>query len=205
MNIREVQARSRIDREFIEELLRDRVFKSGNSPNPAAMDKLTSRLRGLRLAIEARKVAVQRDKEQQQKIRAALDVLIEFLPDARKAREGQEASAPATRYPRGPTVEDAITTIDTLNSAAVYARTHLVFGPDLILFIPWTEEWEDSAKTLDRVFNETLGEQPRDATYRFIQEIVPYLTGESPGYDAVRSALMRGRLVNRGKSKRPLP
>jgi hypothetical protein len=193
------------DREFLGELLRERVFKSGNSPAPASIAKLASRLRGLRVAIEARKVAVQRDREQQQKIRAALDVLIELLPDARKAREGQEASAAATRYPQGPTVQDAITTIDTLNSAAVYARTNLVFGPDLILFSPWTEEWKDSAKTLDTVFNETLGEQPRDATYRFIQEIVPYLTGESPGYDAVRSALMRGRLVNRGKSKRPLP
>lgn len=110
----------------------------------------------------------------------------------------------ATPWPEGPTVRDAIATIDALNSAAVCARVHTLFGPDHMLFSPFTEEWEDIAQRLDTDFNEILGKQPRDATYRFVQEIVPHLTGESPSYLAVRSAFLKNRLVDRGKPRRPL-
>jgi hypothetical protein len=191
--------------EFLEKILRERVFKSGDLPNRAAIAKLASRLRGLRGLIEARKSAIQLDKERQQKIRAALDVLIELLPEARKEREKQEPLNPATCQLDSPTVRETIATIDTLNSAAVYARVHLLFGPELVLFSPFTEEWKDSAKVLYKIFKEISEKQSDEAAYRFVQEIVPYLTGEAPGYDAVRSAFFRNRLVNRGKSQRPLP
>jgi hypothetical protein len=191
---------------WLEKILREKeVLKSGDSLDPAAIAKLAFNLADLRMQIELRKPAMQLEKERQRKIRDALDVLIELLPDARKDREKQEPSTLATHWPQGPTVEDAIATIDTLNSAAVYARVHMLFGPGLLTFCPFTEEWEDSAKRLDKLFNTILGKQSKDATYRFVEAVVPYLTGENPSYDAVRSAFMRGRLVDRGKSRRPLP
>jgi hypothetical protein len=73
----------------------------------------------------------------------------------------------------------------------------MLFGPHLKLFGPPTEEWKDIAQRLDADFNNILGDQPRDATYRFVQEIVPYLTGESPTYVAVRSAFIKKVIVNR--------
>lgn len=193
------------DAPLLTKLLQEKVIKSGDSLDPAAVSKLASALGNCRVQIELRKSAMQLEKDRQRKIRDALDVLIELLPDARKDREKQEPSTLATHWPQGPTVEDAIATIDTLNSAAVYARVHMLFGPGLFTFSPFTEEWQDSAKRLDELFNTILGKQSRDATYRFVEAIVPYLTGEHPPYEGVRSAFMRKRLVDRGKSRRPMP
>jgi hypothetical protein len=194
------------DAEFLAQLLKDKkIFKSGTYPNNDKIKQLAFRLGAYRSFIEHRKAVISREKERHRRIRDALDVLIELLPGDRKEKEEQDARTAATWGPLAPTHEDDIATIDTLNSAAVDARVNMLFGPHLTLFGPPTEEWRDIAQCLDTDFNNILGDQPRDATYRFVQEIIPYLTGESPNYDAVRSAFMRGRLVNRGKSKRLLP
>lgn len=166
--------------DFLMKILRERdVFQSGSLPAPASIADLASRLSSYLVFIDYKTAARRREKEER-KIRDALDVLIERLPEARKDRERLGADA-----------KEAIAEIDTLLSAAHDAKVTCLFGPALALYGPPMAEWEDIANHLDADFNEALGEQSRETTYRFIEVIAPILISELPSCIAVKSAFIK--------------
>ena len=194
------------DAKFLKQLLDEReVFKSGKKPVTAEkIKKLASRLGALRLLIEQRKESLQEEEERQRKIRDALDVLIELLPEERnRCSRTLWSILDATDTAEGD--NERLKRLDRLNGDAVAARVGMQFGPHPALLFPFESKWHTLAPRLAKMFNEILGKQPKDATYRFIVAVIPYLTGEQPNADAVEQAFKRNSFAKRPRFVSTLP
>jgi hypothetical protein len=200
--------------EKVRALLCDEVLKANAvRPTTSQIRSLSESLTLLRDVAAARAIAIQEDSDKRQKIEWAVGILVELLPDHRKHYERipQSMDYWATHGTR------AIEGFDLL-AAAAGARADLAALDALVLAVqgavdrglphrdillavgPPTETWMDIAQSLDTMFNDALGGQPRKATYRFIRSVVPDITGENPTFLAIETAFKRNRFVNRGTS-----
>jgi hypothetical protein len=60
------------------------------------------------------------------------------------------------------------------------------------------KQWTDYAPDLRMIFRNELSPDPRDqAAFRLIEKTAPTITGETPGFNAVRTELLRGRWQKR--------
>jgi hypothetical protein len=62
------------------------------------------------------------------------------------------------------------------------------------------ESWKDIAPMLIKLFFSSLGEQTKAASYRFVEVIMPYMTGEQPTYETIETEFKKKPFVNGGNA-----
>jgi hypothetical protein len=84
----------------------------------------------------------------------------------------------------------ALSALEELMSAAGRAsQQRILTAPELR--IPPVDSWPRYAEVLEQKFHSLLPDQSKEAAYRFIVEVLPWVTGEEPTVDAVEKHLKR--------------
>jgi hypothetical protein len=190
--------------ESLHTLLREKVLK-GSAVLPLQSDpgiKLLVRyLNNLREFAKNWRVPWPEKTEQLNKVGEAVGTLAELLPGLRDdyAKLQKLLECLYTRSEVAEAQAD-LDGFDLLIFAVTHARQRkLPFGRMGWHFGKKIECWEDVAKDLQKAFHDFLPGQSKEAGLRFIVEVVPAIVQQHPTFHAVRTALMRNRLVNRGE------
>lgn len=156
-----------------------------------------------------------RELEKRDAIADAIYCLTEDFPDQRKHYlaevemcerwETDESLSESKRLYFAKAREDAqarLIALDDLTAAAERARElglPMIFSPELVMSSP-TKRWVDIAKDLRWALEMAVPDCSKESVYRFIEAVVPDITGEQPSHEAVKTAFKKKRLENRGNA-----
>lgn len=118
------------------------------------------------------------------------------------ARSVREATAAKLGIPCGPDFKDGLAKLradlaamDALIAAAWVARERgLPLAHPMNVTSPAAELWPDIAEDLQKMLLAVLPAAGLEASYHFIEAVVPTITGEKPTYPAVKTAFVMKRL-----------
>lgn len=178
-------------------LLRERILKA-NEALPSIKDsgiaQLALALNIIRHQVEETREAWREEPNRLKRIDDAIGVLTDELPLQlqyfTEIAGGAQADAPG---PLLSAAKELVTSARKVRKHGVPQGINMLFLPSLPI-----KSWMDIATDLQKVFSNALPGQPKAAIYRFIAEVVPAITGETPTVEAVKTAFKKKRVVNRG-------
>jgi hypothetical protein len=208
--------------EKVKDLLRSKVLK-GNDRLPPISDinlaaqNLAECLNIIRWRVQGWNGPWKAHHEGCLKIAEAFSVILEHAPSHRESLAGEIGAMEDALEKRG--CKDDATCYFRIESYLVNARAQLAAWDAVIAAVneacevglplahhmnvvsSTSETWLDIALELERLFHATLPKCSDPAAYRFIEAVVPGITGEKPSFETIRDVFKpskSSRLVNRG-------
>jgi hypothetical protein len=205
--------------EMVHNVLRNVIKGNAKLPSPTdpALVGLAFLVNVLRGRVKWSKTSAAQDSEQYEMIGLAISTLAEMLPTHREHYVSNITSyerwvedpsflslheRTAEHFPDSLRPQDHLemlrgnlSAFDALVKAAQAARDRglpIVWDMRLAGVAPGlATRWEDLADDIERAFLQALPGQSKSAAHRFIEAIIPHITGESPSYRAVETRIKR--------------
>jgi hypothetical protein len=197
--------------EIVFEMLRASIIDE-TAPDPHKNDpgiaNLAMNLECVEIHVRYRRKMILREDEQYHKVRDAIDILLNILPDVLETENELKLRQKDNLFISRS--ENKISMVKALHDAAAVVRENRIFAVHIGLMHGKTaegkliapqpaEEWKDIAPHVMELFFEFISGHSKETAYRFIARAIPKLTGESITDSTVKDAFKKKTFVKRGR------